>query len=152
MVHLDYRNMQEYFRQTKEFIFLDKVDIEPGESAKGTKLLSSQDWYFQYHFPGNPVMPGVFQMEALMQTGGLIINTLEGKKEIPLLFGECKSVKIKREVRPGDILITDVTLLSYKRGICWFKGVATVEGKTSCQMEFSLISPTELLQMKKNDA
>lgn len=85
MVHLDYRNMQEYFRQTKEFIFLDKVDIEPGESAKGTKLMSSQDWYFQYHFPGNPVMPGVFQMEALMQTGGLIINTLEGKKEIPVI-------------------------------------------------------------------
>ena len=53
MVHLDYRNMQEYFRQTKEFIFLDKVDIEPGESAKGTKLMSSQDWYFQYHFPNN---------------------------------------------------------------------------------------------------
>ena len=97
-------------------------------------------------------MPGVFQMEALMQTGGLIINTLEGKKEIPLLFGECKSVKIKREVRPGDILITAVTLLSYKRGIFCFKGVATVEVKTSCQMEFSLISPTELLQMKKNDA
>lgn len=149
---LDYKNMQEYFRQTKEFIFLDKVEIIPGKSAEGVKLASSQDWYFQYHFPGNPMMPGVFQMEALMQTGGLIINAMEGKKELSLLFGECKSVKIRKSARPGDILKTNVILESYKRGIAWFRAEAYIEGKVSCTMQFSLVAPSEVRQiMQRNE-
>ena len=141
---LTYESMQEYFRQSVEFIFLDRVEILPGQSAEGTKLVSAQDWYFKYHFPGNPVMPGVFQMEAIMQTGGLIINTLEGKKELSLLFEGCKDVRIYGSVRPGDVLKTSAVLLSYKRGIAKFRGESKVREKLLCTMEFMLISPGEM--------
>lgn len=143
-VILDYKNIKSYFRQTVEYIFLDRVEIVPGVSAEGMKLVSSQDWYFKYHFPENPVMPGVFQMEAMMQTGGLIINAMEGKKDFPLLFRGCKSVRIYKSVRPGDILKTTVVLEAYKRGIARFHGTATVGGGASCEMDFSLISSNEL--------
>lgn len=144
---LNYENMQAYFRQTTDFIFLDKVEIMPGKSAEGIKLASAQDWYFRMHFPGNPVMPGVFQMEALMQTGGLIINAMEGKKELPLMFGECKSVRIRKSVRPGDILKTHVALQSYRRGVAWFQAEAETEGEVSCTMQFSLVAPSEMQQI-----
>lgn len=143
-VVLTYENMREYFRQSVEFIFLDRVVIIPGKSAEGTKLVSAQDWYFKYHFPNNPVMPGVFQMEAIIQTGGLIINTQEGKQKLSLFFEGCKNVRIYRSVRPGDVLKTNAVLLSYKRGIAKFRGESKVEEKLFCTMEFMLISPEEI--------
>ncbi|MCI9478335.1 MAG: 3-hydroxyacyl-[acyl-carrier-protein] dehydratase FabZ [Lachnospiraceae bacterium] len=141
---LDYKNIKSYFRQTVEFIFLDRVEIVPGVSAEGMKLVSAQDWYFKYHFPENPIMPGVFQMEAVMQTGGLIINAMEGKKEFPLLFHSSKSARIYKGVRPGDILKTEVVLETYRRGIARFHGKASVGGELSCELDFSLISSNEL--------
>jgi len=147
-IHLDREhNMYNYFRQTSEYIFIDRIDVEPGVCAEGEKKVEESDWYFQYHFPSNPIMPGVFQMEALMQTGGLIINTLEGKRELKLYFGECKSVRINESVRPGDILKTVVNLKSYRRGIAWFDAKAMVGEKISCKMQFSLIAPDEVGQI-----
>ena len=137
-------NMQEYFRQSPEYIFLDYAEISPGKSASAVKMVSEQDWYFKYHFPENPVMPGVFQMEAIMQTGGLIINAMEGKKSLPLLFRSCKSVRIHKEARPGSILKTKTILNSYRRGVAWFQGEAFVGDEVSCTMEFSLIAPDEM--------
>ena len=146
-VFLNYENIFEYTRNVMEYLMVDKVEVIPGESAEGEKLASTQDWYFKIHFPGNPVMPGVFIMEAIMQTGGFIINTMEGKKELPLLFDNCKSVKISRSVRPGDILKTHVKLLSYRRGIAKFEGEATANNAVICKMEFSLIAPSEMTIM-----
>lgn len=143
-VILTSENMKEYFRQSSEYIFLDHVEIIPGKSASAVKMVSAQDWYFQYHFPGNPVMPGVFQMEAIMQTGGLIINALKGKKNLSLLFRSCKSVRIHKAVRPGDVLKTRVILNSYRRGVAWFQGEALVGDALSCTIEFSLIAPDEI--------
>ncbi|MFA9376893.1 MAG: 3-hydroxyacyl-ACP dehydratase FabZ family protein [Lachnotalea sp.] len=147
-IYLDINyDMYDYFRQMPEFIFIDSIEVEPGIYAEGVKKVEETDWYFQYHFPGNPIMPGVFQMEALMQTGGLIINTLEGKKELKLYFGECKSVRINESVRPGDVLKTIVTLKTYRRGIAWFDAKAMIGDKISCKMQFSLIAPDEVGQI-----
>lgn len=143
-------DMYDYFRQTKEFIFIDRIEVEPGVRATGIKNVKEEDWYFQYHFPGNPIMPGVFQMEALMQTGGLIINTLPGKKDLKLYFGECKSVRINDSVRPGDTLKAVVELKTYRRGVAWFDAKAMVGEKVSCKMTFSLIAPDEVGQIMKH--
>lgn len=140
-------DMYDYFRQTPEFIFIDRIEVEPGVYAVGEKNVKEEDWYFKYHFPHNPIMPGVFQMEALMQTGGLIINTLPGKKELKLYFGECKSVRINESIRPGDILRTVVELKTYRRGIAWFEAKAMLGEKVSCKMNFSLIAPDEVGQI-----
>lgn len=141
---INYKNKNEYFRQTEEYIFLDSIEVLPGKSARGYKNVTLQDWYFRYHFPGNPVMPGVFQMEALMQTGGLIINTMDGKKDLTLMFSECKNSRLYQTVRPGMVLNTEVELYSYKRGVAWLKGEARVGDQLSCSMQFSLIAPEEV--------
>ena len=150
-VILTYENIPGYFRQSVDYVFLDRVEIIPGVSAEGIKMISGQDWYFKMHFPGNPVMPGVFQMEALMQTGGLIINTMEGKKDLTLMFRECSSARIIKSARPGDILKTTARLLSYKRGIARFKAEATVNDELSCEMEFTHIAPSEIGSMMRKE-
>ena len=137
MVHLDYRNMQEYFRQTKEFIFLDKVDIEPGESAKGTKLMSSQDWYFQYHFPGNPVMPGVLIVEALAQTGAVAILSQPEWKGKTAYFAGINKAKFKQKVVPGDTLVLETEIIKVKGPIGVGQATAKVNGKLACSAELT---------------
>ena len=137
MVHLDYRNMQEYFRQTKEFIFLDKVDIEPGESAKGTKLMSSQDWYFQYHFPGNPVMPGVLIVEALAQTGAVAILSQPEWKGKTAYFAGINKAKFKQKVVPGDTLVLETEIMKVKGPIGVGQATAKVNGKLACSAELT---------------
>lgn len=144
-------DMPKYFRQTMEYVFLDKVSIVPGEKAEGEKHITEDEWYFQYHFPGNPIMPGVFQMEAIMQTGGLIINTLPEKEQIKLYFSESKSTKIYGSVVPGDILKTYVEMKSFRRGIAWFDGKVEVNDKITCKMQFSLIAPDELVKMTRQE-
>lgn len=150
MIRLDDgQELHSYFRQTPEYIFLDSVEVIPGSSAVAKKVLSDSEWFFEYHFPNNPLMPGVFQMEAIMQTAGLIINTLPDKKDLRLYFRETESVKILESARPQDHLDVEVTMISYKRGIAWFEGSLSVNQKVSCKMKFSLIAPDELIQMRR---
>lgn len=144
MIVLDYENMLEYIKDDMEYLFVDRVEVIPGKSAEGIKLASSQDWYFKIHFPGNPMMPGVFIMESIMQTGGYIINTMPGKKDFALVFRGCKSLDFYKDVRPGDILRTHATLESYKRGVAKFFGEAFVDDVKVCSMKFTLVVLEEI--------
>lgn len=143
-VVLDYRNILEYAEDTIEYLFVDKVEVQPGKSAAGVKHASLQDWYFKIHFPDNPVMPGVFVMEAIMQTGLFVISTMPEKKHVLFVFRECEKVKLRKSVRPGDVLQTNAVLQSYKRGIAKFYGEAYIDGELACSMSFTMVAPEEL--------
>lgn len=140
---INYKNILEYSKNTIEYLFVDKVEVMPGKEAWGIKLSSHQDWYYKMHFPGNPIMPGVFLIEMLMTTGSFIIYTLEGKKDIQLLFDSVKNMKVYRAVRPGDVINSHVTLHKYRLGVGLFDGEAYVDEKLVCKMEFSMIAPDE---------
>ena len=136
-----------YTADPMEYRFIDIVKVKEDE-AWGCKLASTQDWYFKIHFPEYPVMPGVFVMEAIMQTGVFIVTTREDIKEKLMMFHACKSMRMYREVRPGDILNTHVILKSYRGGVASYFGEAFIEDdKKACQMEFTLILPGELKKM-----
>lgn len=142
---IDYSNIFEYSKDTIEYMFVDRAEVIPGKEAWGIKLSSHQDWYYKIHFPGNPIMPGVFIMESLMTTGAFIINTMEGKKEVQFLFDSCKEVKIYKSVRPGDTINSHVKLVKYRLGVASFEAEAFVENNLICKMSFRLIAPSELL-------
>ena len=147
---INYENILEYVRIPMEYLFIDKVEVVPGQHASGIKLASTLDWYFKMHFPGNPVMPGIFIMEAISQTGACIISTMPDKRDILLLFNGCKNVRFYRSVRPGDVLKTEVKLKTYRCGMAVFESAAYVEAKKICNMDFSLTAPSELANIGKN--
>lgn len=144
-ITINYNNIFEYSKDTMEYMFVDKAEVVPGKEAWGTKLSSHQDWYYKIHFPENPIMPGVFIMESIMTTGALIVNTMEGKKNVQLLFDSCKEVKVYKSVRPGDILKSHVKLIKYRLGVASFEAEAFVENDIVCKMFFKLVAPSELL-------
>jgi 3-hydroxyacyl-[acyl-carrier-protein] dehydratase len=126
------------------FRFVDAVDaLDPGVSVRGRYRVTGDEELLTGHFPGNPVFPGVLQLEALAQTGAIAVladDRYAGK--LPL-FGGVEKVRFRRLVRPGDELVMTVELerLSARGG--WGKGKATVEGNTACDARLFFAFATE---------
>ena len=116
------------------FLFVDAVDaLEPGESVRARYRVKGDEPFLAGHFPGNPIFPGVIQLEALAQAGGIALLSDERYAGTLPLFGGVEDVRFRRIVAPGDELVLDVTLerLSSRGG--WGRGKATVDGKTTCE-------------------
>jgi len=125
--------------QKPPFRFVDTVDeCEPGRSVLARYRLTGGEAFLTGHFPGNPVMPGVLQLEALAQTGAVAALADERFAHLLALFGGVDRVRFRRLVVPGDELVLRITIerLSHRGG--WADGTATVNGTVSCQARLLL--------------
>jgi UDP-3-O-[3-hydroxymyristoyl] N-acetylglucosamine deacetylase/3-hydroxyacyl-[acyl-carrier-protein] dehydratase len=119
------------------FLLVDKI-IEMSEShVVGVKNLTMNESFFMGHFPSEPVMPGVLQIEAMAQTGGiLVLSTVEDPENYSTYFLKIDNVKFKQKVVPGDSLIIRCTLISpVRRGICHMKCLGYVGSKVVMESE-----------------
>lgn len=137
---LDSQEIQAILPHRYPMLLIDRVlSFEPGEFAIARKNVSINEGVFQGHFPGNPVLPGVFILEAMAQTGAVALLTLDQFKGRTAFFGGVKSAKFRRVVRPGDTLEIKVTLEKLKDRIGVGKAIATVDGEKACTAELTFI-------------
>lgn len=127
------------------FLLVDKVlALEPGVRCVAVKGVSVNEPFFQGHFPDRPIMPGVLQVEALAQVGGLVLKDLiqgeEGEKR-DFFFGGVDNVRWRKPVVPGDVLYMEAEMVTYKErfGIAKVKGMAYVDGKLACEADLTLV-------------
>jgi 3-hydroxyacyl-[acyl-carrier-protein] dehydratase len=125
------------------FALVDRIiDFVPGEKAVGIKNVSYNEQFFQGHFPGYPLMPGVLIIEAMAQVGGIVLTHLPEYTGGLFVFTGIDGVRFRRQVVPGDQLVMTVELLSFKRGrFAKMKARAEVDGKlaTDGELMFSLV-------------
>lgn len=123
------------------FLLVDKVkECVPGVSGIGIKNVTMNEPFFQGHFPENPVMPGVLQIEAMAQTAGIIVlmNFSEEERQgNSVYFMTVDDVKFRKPVLPGDVLEFHVEKEQAVRNVFKFRGVAKVDGKVVSQAIFS---------------
>lgn len=120
------------------FLLVDKiVECVPGQSAKGIKCVTANEPFFQGHFPGYKVMPGVLIIEALAQVGAVAILTVEGNQGKLALFGGIKNARFKQQVRPGDVLELECELTAQRGPVGFGTATAKVNGKTACKAELT---------------
>lgn len=127
------------------FLLVDKItECVPGERAKGIKCVTANDPFFQGHFPGFKVMPGVLLIEALAQVGAVAILTEAGCGGRLALFGGIKNARFKRQVRPGDTLELSCQLTGRKGPVGFGAAEARVDGKLACKAEltFAIVGRT----------
>ncbi len=124
------------------FLLVDRItECVPGKYSKGYKNLTFNEPFFQGHFPGNPIMPGVLQTEALAQLGAGILMTMPEYKGKLVVYAGIDNCRFKRIVRPGDRLDMEVELIKIKGPIIKAQGKATVDGQLamSADMVFSVM-------------
>jgi len=126
------------------FLLVDRIlEVEPGKKAIGIKNVTANEPFFQGHFPGNPIMPGVLIVEALAQTACVAGLTLEENKGKLGVFTGIESMKFRKQVTPGDTLKLEAEFLVFKLGMGKVKVRATVEDQVAAEGEikFALIDP-----------
>ena len=136
---MDVKRIRELLPHRYPFALVDKVISIGANHIVGVKNVTVNEPFFQGHFPEEPVMPGVLQIEAMAQCGGLfILNTVDEPERYSTYFMKIDGVKFRQKVVPGDTLIFRVELLApMRRGISSMKGYVFVGEKVVCEAEFT---------------
>lgn len=125
------------------FLLVDKIiEIEYGKKAVGIKNVTVNEPFFQGHFPGNPIMPGVLIVEAMAQVGAVAILGKEENKGKLAVFAGIDGLRFRRQVVPGDVLRMEVEMLNFKRGVGKAKAAAYVgvDLAASGEMMFAIVN------------
>ena len=142
---LDKKGIHEYQQNRAPYLMIDfATEIIPGKSAKGYKDLKNDEWFFKVHWPKDPNMPGMLQIEALVQLCALSILCLPGNKGKVMYLTSANNLKFIKKIVPNNRLYIETKIKSYKRGLAICEGIGLVEKKMVCQAEFNLILPDEI--------
>jgi len=135
---VDVARILQYLPHRYPMLLVDRITAyERGKRIVGIKNVTINEPFFQGHYPGHPIMPGVLILEAMAQVGGLLLmEEVEDPKEKVVYFMTLDKVKWRRPVTPGDTLVFELEILQYRRHTCKMKGLAFVEGQLVAEAEF----------------
>ena len=142
---LDKKGICEFQQNRDPYLLIDFAsEIIPGKSAKGYKDLKKDEWFFKVHWPNDPNMPGMLQIEALVQMCALALFTLPDNKGKIAYLTSANNIKLIKKIVPECRLHIETEIKSYKRGLAICQGQGIIENKIVCRADFNLILPDEL--------
>ena len=137
----DINLIQEIMPHRYPFLLVDRIiELEDRKRVVGIKNVTINEPFFSGHFPGHPIMPAVLIIEAMAQTGGvMLLNTVDDPKKYLVYFTRVDKAKFRRPVLPGDQLRFELEMKSLRRGLCTMQGFAYVDGKLAAEAELSSV-------------
>jgi len=141
MITLDIRAIQEILPHRYPFLLVDKIiELVPRERIVGIKQVTINEPFFQGHFPGAPVMPGVLQIEALAQVGAILaLREFEDREQKIPFFSGIENGRFRRPVVPGDTLELEVIALRIGSRVQKMQGYAKVDGKIAAEAQIMCV-------------
>jgi 3-hydroxyacyl-[acyl-carrier-protein] dehydratase len=132
---LDINEIQRILPHRYPFLLIDRVvELERMKRIVAIKNVTANEPFFQGHFPGMPIMPGVLMIEAIAQAGGaLLLTEIEDRDEKLMVFTGIEKARFRRPVTPGDQLRIEVTVLAWRRTAVRMEGKAFVDDKVACE-------------------
>lgn len=134
---VDIQKIMQYLPHRYPMLLVDRiVEFEEGKRIVGIKNVTINEPFFQGHYPGHPVMPGVLVIEAMAQVGGLLLmDAVEDPEGKVVYFMSLDNVKWRRPVTPGDQIRFELEMLQFRRRICRMRGIGTVDGELVAEAE-----------------
>ncbi len=134
---VDIQDIMKVLPHRYPFLLVDRIlELEPGKRIVGIKNVTINEPFFQGHFPGHPVMPGVLIIEAMAQTGGMMLmDSVDDPESKVVYFMSMDGVKFRKPVIPGDQLRFELEMLKFRGKTCRMRGVAYVDGQTVAEAE-----------------
>ncbi|MGA2192868.1 MAG: 3-hydroxyacyl-ACP dehydratase FabZ [Nitrospirota bacterium] len=142
---LDILEIQKVLPHRYPFLFVDRVlELDPGKRIVAIKNVTIDEPFFQGHFPGRPIMPGVLIVEAMAQVGGILVyKSTNNTEDNMVYFMSIEKAKFRKPVIPGDQLVFEIEALQSRGKVFKFKGEAKVDGKVVCEAEFMAMTTKE---------
>ena len=141
-MELDKKKILEYQQNRGPYLLIDHAtEVVPGKSSKGYKLLNHDEWFFKVHWPGDPNMPGMLQVEAMVQMCALSILTLPDNKGKIVYLIKADNLKFIKKIVPKTKFEIETKILSFKRGMAHCQGFGFINQEIACKADFTLILP-----------
>tara|TARA_B100000900_G_C20201801_1_gene562165 strand:- start:74 stop:508 length:435 start_codon:yes stop_codon:yes gene_type:complete len=136
---LDNQEIKELIPHRSPFLFVDSCEIIiPGEHGRSEKLFQKNEYFFEGHFPQNPIVPGVIIIEAMAQTAGIVVSyKLKEFKEKSVLFMSVNKAKFRKPVLPNEQVTFEVKFINSVRDVYKFEGICFKDGIKVSEAEFS---------------
>ena len=145
MMKLNKEQILEYQQNRPPYLMIDFAEeVIPGKSAKGYKDFKEDEWFFKVHWPTDPNVPGMLQIEALIQMSALSILSLPGNKGKVMYLTSANNIKFIKKIIPNKRLYIETKVKSFKRGLAICEGLGLIEKQIACKAEFNLILPEEI--------
>ena len=145
MMKLDKKQILEYQQNRPPYLMIDFAEeVVPGKSARGYKDFKEDEWFFKVHWPSDPNVPGMLQIEALVQMSALSILSLPGNKGKVMYLTSANNIKFIKKIIPNKRLYIETKVKNFKRGLAICEGLGLIEKQIACKAEFNLILPEEI--------
>ena len=145
MMKLNKEQILEYQQNRPPYLMIDFAEeVVPGKSAKGYKDFKEDEWFFKVHWPRDPNVPGMLQIEALIQMSALSILSLPGNKGKVMYLTSANNIKFIKKIIPNKRFYIETKVKSFKRGLAICEGLGLIEKQIACKAEFNLILPEEI--------
>lgn len=150
-LELNKKKILEYQQNRDPYLMIDHATkVIPGKISEGYKDLKENEWFFKVHWPNDPNVPGMLQIEALVQMSALAILTLPGNKGKIMYLTSANNLKFQKKILPNSKLYINTKINSFKRGLANCEGFGIVNNETVCKADFNLILPEEIRNYKIN--
>ncbi len=145
ILKLGKEGIYEYQQNREPYLMIDEAtEIVPGISSKGYKDFKNDEWFFKVHWKNDPNVPGMLQIESLVQMAALSILSLPGNKGKIVYLISANKLKFVKKITPNKRLYINTKIKSFKRGVALIEGEGRIEEDLACKAEFSLILPEEI--------
>ena len=144
-MRLNKEQILEYQQNRPPYLMIDMVEnLKPGVSCDGYKDLNQDEWFFKVHWKNDPNVPGMLQIESLVQMAALAILSLPGNKGKVVYLTSANNLKFFKKIVPRSRLYIETKITTFKRGMAFCEGIGLMDKKIVCKADFNLILPDEI--------